>query len=41
MNDRIIGENLILTQDDSRGRINSAYIYKIIEEKILPFYEHE
>ncbi len=41
MNDRIIGENLILTQDDSRGRINSAHIYKIIEEKILPFYEHE
>lgn len=41
MNDCIIGVNLILTQDDSHGRINSAHIYKIIEEKILPFYEHK
>ena len=35
-NDLIIGKNLILTQDDSRGTCSSTVIYHIIETYILP-----
>ena len=35
-NDFVIGKNLILTQDDSRGTCSSAVIYHIIETYILP-----
>ena len=34
-----IGKNLIITQDDSKGSCNSAFIYKIIEEYILPYFK--
>lgn len=34
-----IGKNLIITQDDSKGSCNSAFIYKIIEEYLLPYFK--
>lgn len=34
-----IGKNLIITQDDANGSCNSALIYKIIEEYILPYFK--
>ncbi len=34
-----IGKNLIITQDDAKGSCNSAFICKIIEEYILPFFK--
>ena len=33
-----IGKNLIITQDDVKGSCNSAFIYRIIEEYILPYF---
>ena len=38
-NDVHIGKNLIITQDDSKGSCNSAFICKIIEEYILPYFK--
>ncbi|NBI64094.1 hypothetical protein D3Z38_13780 [Clostridiales bacterium] len=35
-NEVFIGKNLILTQDDSEGNCNSAFIWRIIKEHILP-----
>lgn len=34
-----IGKNLIITQDDAKGSCNSAFVCRIIEEYILPFFE--
>lgn len=34
-----IGKNLIITQDDAKGSCNSAFICKIIEEYILPYFK--
>ena len=34
-----IGKNLIITQDDLKGSCNSAFIYKIIEDYILPYFK--
>lgn len=36
--DFLIGRNLILTQDDSRGNCSSAFIYQIIERDLLPHF---
>ena len=36
--DFLIGKNLILTQDDSRGNCSSAFIYRIIERELLPHF---
>lgn len=38
-NQVFIGKNLILTQDDRSGNCNSAFIYHIIQEYILPFFQ--
>lgn len=34
----VIGKNLILTQDDMDGGCDSAFVYHIIEEYILPYF---
>lgn len=34
-----IGKNLIITQDDAKGSCNSAFICKIIEDYILPYFK--
>ena len=36
----VIGKNLILTQDDAEGAIDSAFIYHIIETYILPHFKY-
>ena len=36
--DFLIGRNLILTQDDSRGNCSSAFIYQISERDLLPHF---
>lgn len=36
--DFLIGKNLILTQDDSRGNCSSSFIYHIIERALLPHF---
>ncbi len=37
--DYLIGKNLILTQDDSRGNCSSSFIYQIIERDLLPHFQ--
>lgn len=37
--DFLIGKNLILTQDDSRGNCSSAFIYQVIEKNIVPYFK--
>lgn len=34
----VIGKNLIITQDDADGACDSAFIYQIIEQYILPYF---
>jgi len=34
-----IGKNLIITQDDAKGSCNSAFIYRIIKDYILPYFK--
>lgn len=38
-NGLIIGQNLIITQDDADGNCQSQVIYDTIEKIILPYYE--
>ena len=35
----VIGKNLIITQDDMDGACDSAFVYHIIEEYILPYFK--